>query len=108
MKINFRILVVVSLLLIAQMVAQAQEPERVIQTAHPKDFIEVAFSPNSKILVGTGANWTKFWDVKTDKELRSLDSGGHILFSGNGRVLGVSSHVRTELRDVHTGKVLHL
>ena len=88
--------------------AQAQEPERVIQTAHLKDFIEVAFSADSRILVGAGKNWTKFWDVRTGKELRSLASGGHILFSRNGRVLAVSSQGRTELRDVHTGKVLHL
>jgi WD40 repeat protein len=108
MKLNLRIPFVLSLLLIARTVALTQEPERVIQTAHPGDFTEVAFSSDSKILVGAGANWTKFWDVKTGKEFRSLASGGHILFSRNGRVLAVSSQGRTELRDVHTGKVLHL
>src|SRR5947209_12044064 len=105
MKINLRILMVLSLMLLAQTIGRAQEPERVIQTAHPKDFIEVAFSPDSKILVGAGASWTKLWDSRTGKELRSLDSGGQILFSRNGRVFAVSSHGRTELRDVHTGKV---
>ena len=108
MKVNLRIPVALSLLLILQTVDHAQEPERLIRTRHPKDFVEVAFSPDSNILLGAGANWTKLWDARTGKELRSLDSGGHILFSGNGRVLAVSSRGRTELRDVHTGKVLHL
>ena len=98
----------ISLLLIAQTVDLAQEPERIIRTGHPKDFVEVTFSPDSKILVGAGQTWTKVWDARTGKELRSLASGGHILFSRNGRVLAVSSQGRTELRDVHTGKVLHL
>src|SRR3989442_4056304 len=108
MKLNLRIPVFLGLMLLAQTVVHTQEPERVIQTAHRRDFIEVAFSADSRILVGAGKNWTKFWDVRTGKELRSLASGGHILFSRNGRVLAVSSQGRTELRDVHTGKVLHL
>ena len=108
MKLNFRIPVILSLLLVARTVALAQEPERIIQTAHPKDFIEVAFSPGSKILVGAGKNWTKFWDVRTGKEFRSLDRGGHILFGRDGKVLAISSQGKTTLHNVRTGKVLHL
>jgi len=108
MKINLRIPFVLGLLLIARTVALAQEPERVIQTAHPKDFIEVAFSPDSKILVGAGANWTKFWDARRGKELHSLDRGGHILFSRDGKILAISSLGKTTLWDVRTGKVVHM
>src|SRR2546428_7494991 len=108
MKINLRILMVLSLMLLAQTIGRAQEPERIIQTAHPKDFIEVAFSPDSKILVGAGKNWTKLWDARTGKELRSLDRGGHILFSRDGKILAISSQGKTTLWGVRTGKVLHL
>ncbi len=108
MKVNLRILVVLSLMLLAQTIGRAQEPERIIRTGHPKDFIEVAFSPGSKTLVGAGKNWTKLWDASTGKELHSLDRGGHILFSRDGKILAISSQGKTTLHDVRTGKVLHL
>src|SRR6266849_2820801 len=104
MKINLRIPFVLSLMLIAQTVALAQEPERVIRTGHPQDFIEVTFSSDGKILSGAGPSWTKLWDFGTGKELHSLDRGGHILFSRDGKILAISSQGKTTLWDVRRGK----
>jgi len=108
MKVNLRIPFVRGLMLLAQTIDWAQEPERIIRTGHPGEFIEVAFSPDGRILAGAGPRWSKLWDVRTGKELRSLASGGHILFNGNGKVLAVSILGKTTTWDVRTGKVVHM
>src|SRR5260370_13439812 len=94
MKVNLRIPFVLGLMLLAQTIDWAQERERIIRTGHPGEFIEVAFSPDGRILAGAGPRWSKLWDVRTGKELRSLASGGHTLFQCNTQTLPVSIFVK--------------
>jgi WD40 repeat protein len=73
----------------------------------------IAFSPDSRRLVGAGANNTaRIWDVKTSKELNvfKLDSVcTHTAFSQNGRLLATADGVISTVRiwDAVDGKELH-
>ncbi len=61
------------------------EPQNVIE-AHPSEVLELARIPNSKVIVSSDFETTKFWDTTTSQELMRLRRGGRGLsVSPNGR-----------------------
>ncbi len=61
------------------------EPQNVIE-AHSSEVLELARIPNSKVIVSSDYETTKFWDTTTSQELMRLRRGGRGLsVSPNGR-----------------------
>jgi WD40 repeat protein len=69
----------------------AQKPELIVQSGHSDTVVDLAFSPDSKILASGGSdNIVKLWDLSSGKELRSLNGvrdGSFVAFSSDGRIL---------------------
>jgi WD40 repeat protein/serine/threonine protein kinase len=84
---------------------------------HGKGIKGFAYSPDGKLLATSGAdqdgsNAVKFWDAATGKEVRSIPwpvertSGevGHVVFSGNGRLLAAAGAGLVKVWDVAAGR----
>jgi len=65
----------------------AQKPELIVQSGHSDTVVDLAFSPDGKILASGGSdNIVKLWDVSSGKELRNLSGvrdGSFVAFSSD-------------------------